>query len=149
MAAKPTTAPDTNTGTVGAESQAADMVYLGAKKVRRKFTWRPFRDGPEYTKDAVFDFSGCDEKQLLFLAMYGATVKIQAQLREAANLTKDLKVDPKLYEKVDVLQDVVLASSARKDPDAAAILALRRAGASEAVVQAAMADLGAKKAQKK
>lgn len=134
----PATSPAQPAKPEGGES--SDMVYLGSKKVRNRFNWRPSSEGPKYTKESVFDFSGCTEEQVLFLAMYGATVKIQAQLRTAANSSPNLKVDPKLFDEVNVLNDIIL-STAKADPTAVAIHALRKAGASEAVIQAAAADL--------
>lgn len=114
----------------------ADVVYLGNKRVKARFKWRPFDGGPQYTKEAVFDYSKCTEEQVFMLAQDSATIKIQAKLRQAAALGK---VDPKLFDEVNVLQDVI--TSTKGDPKAAAILALRKAGASEATIAAAIADL--------
>lgn len=130
--------PSAKTADVKAATQAdenADMVYLGGKKVRSRFKWRPSSNGPEFTKESTFDFSGCTEEQVLFLAMYGAKVKVQAILRNLANANPSGKVDPRLYDNVNVLQDIVNAVSAKADPVASAIAALRRAGADETLIK--------------
>jgi hypothetical protein len=122
-------------------NEIGDTQYLGGKKVRRRFKWRPYQNAPEQTKDAIFDFSRCTEEQVIILAMYGATVKAQALLRTAANSAPSLKVDPNYLKEIDVLRDIVSAASVKQDPIAAAILALRKAGASEEVIKAAAENL--------
>lgn len=120
---------------------APDVVVLPNKKVRARFKWRPYEGGTQYTTETVFDYSRCTEEQILLLAQDSATIKLQAMLRRAAAGSPTQTVDTKAFAQVDVLADIVSARSVKADPVAAAILALRKAGADEATIKATAAAL--------
>ena len=122
-----------------------DVVYLGAKKVRARYKVRAYGDGPQYTTETVFDYSGVTEEQLYFLANASVVIKAQARLRD--QLAANPKFDPTSFKTVDVLKDIVTAN-ATKDPVAAAVLAARKAGADDKTVEALRVALTAANAKK-
>lgn len=142
MANQPTPTPS-----APANETPADVVYLGNKRVKARFKWRPHADGPQYTHEAVFDYSKLTEEQLFMLAQDSATIKLQAKLRNAAAAAPGGKLDPRLYQTVDVLADVVTAS--RSDPIAQMVLAMRKAGVDEKTIEASRLAAVAAAAKKK
>jgi len=121
-----------------------DLVFLGNKKVKANYTWRPHKNGKEEAKTSLFDFGSVTEEQLITLAMYACKVKVQAQLRDMANVDPTKPVPSNAFATVDVRKDIIEATS-KADPVARAIQALRRAGASDAVVADALKGLRATK----
>ena len=132
----PSTAKAAQSGTPADETQpSTSLEFLGNKRVKAIYAWRPYEGGPKNTKTSIFDFSGVSEEQLLSLAMYAVKVKVQAVLRDAQNADPKKPLDAKMLATVDVLKDVVQATSAKADPVAMAIRQLRRAGATDAMVE--------------
>ena len=127
------------------ENAPAALVFVKPKIVRATYAWRAYDGAERNTKESLFDFTAVTEEQLITLAMYAVKVKVQSVLRDAANSDPSRKIDPKLLSTVDVLKDVVQASAVKKDPVAQAILALRRAGATEDMVRGIADGLKAKK----
>lgn len=115
-----------------ANDSQPDVVYLGNKRVRAKYTWRAYAGGPQYTTETIFDYGKCTEEQILLLANGNVVIKTQSKLRE--QIAANPKFDPSSLKTVDVLTDVVTAS-ATKDPVAAAVLQARKAGVSEKTVE--------------
>lgn len=111
--------------------------YNGDKTVTAVYAFRFSKDGERYEKASLFDFSNVSEEQLYQLAMYGAKVAIQSQLR---GMSKSVALDPATLQRVDVLKDIVQATRAPTDPKTAFIKAAAKLGITEATAMQMVAS---------
>ena len=133
MAAKPATPTEVKSEPTADEGTTQ---YLGGKKVRHRFNWRAADGQPKNSKTVVFDFSRCTEQVLLDYALDSVVIKVQALLRNAALAHPQMKVDPKLFDVVDVAE-LATATASKADPKSQMLLSMRKAGMSDEMIAAA------------
>ncbi len=114
------------------ENFSPSSAYIGDKKCRSTFSFRPHEGGTRYEKTMLFDFSGVSEESLYLLALSSVRITVQHILR---NLSPAEMLDSRTLSTVDV-QEVVLGKQRPSgNPATVALKALMRMGITEAVAQ--------------
>jgi hypothetical protein len=111
---------------IGADEKVSKTVdVIGPDKVKAVYTFKTSeRSSDVYRKETVFDFTGCSESDLLFLATATCRITVQRKLRE---LSEAEMLDPATFAVVNVKADIVDAKRQSADEMTKAIRALKRA----------------------
>ena len=120
---------------------SAKTDVVGPRQVRATFSIRRSQEEPAYVKQAVFDFGGVSDEELLLMSMYQAKVKCQALLRA---MPTDKMLDAATMATIDVKKDLLEAAPRTVDPDARAVAALTKVGVDEATARQMVADAKSK-----